>query len=111
MRFSSVQWFGGFYSFWYPGAAPATRAWFVPYHAAFGLYIYTLGLTTASLGILEKLTFLQTGGALGRRAPETILANFLGVVIVVLGGLVVGLAPRPKPRSPDPEQPEYRAIE
>ncbi|GAQ86975.1 hypothetical protein KFL_003230200 [Klebsormidium nitens] len=107
----ALQWLGGCYTFWYPGAAPPTRSWFLPYHASLGIFIYILALTTASQGILEKLTFLQSGGAIGRRSTETILANCLGLVIFALGGVVLALAPRPKPRGPDPDLPEYRPLE
>lgn len=55
----------------------------------FGVYIYALAVATATTGILEKATFLQTNNVISRYSTEALLVNSLGVSIVVLGGFVI----------------------
>lgn len=54
----------------------------------FGVYIYALAVVTATTGILEKVTFLQTNKVISRYSTEALLVNSLGILIVVLGGFV-----------------------
>ncbi|XP_068642718.1 transmembrane ascorbate ferrireductase 2-like isoform X2 [Aristolochia californica] len=56
-----IQWGLGFATFWYPGGSRNSRAALLPWHVFFGVYIYALAIATAATGILEKLTFLQSG--------------------------------------------------
>ena len=53
-----------------------------------GVYIYAFAVVTATTGILEKATFLQTNNVISRYSTEALLVNFLGILIVVLGGFV-----------------------
>lgn len=85
---SFSQWAAGFATFWYPGGSKNSRATLLPWHAYFGFYIYALAIATATTGILEKATFLQTNGVISRFSMEAFLVNSLGVLIVVLGGFV-----------------------
>lgn len=84
-----IQWAAGFATFWYPGGSRNSRVGLLPWHVFFGMFIYALAIATATTGILEKLTFLQTNQVISRYSTEALLANSLGVLIVVLGGLVI----------------------
>lgn len=85
----SIQWIAGFATFWYPGGSRNSRSCLLPWHVFFGLYIYALTLATVSTGILEKATFLQMNNVISRYSSEAFLVNFLGILLVVLGGTVV----------------------
>lgn len=84
-----IQWAAGFATFWYPGGSRNSRATLLPWHVFFGMYTYALAVATATTGILEKLTFLQTNQVISRYSPEALLVNSLGILIVVLGGFVI----------------------
>jgi len=83
-----IQWAAGFATYWYPGGSRNSRATLLPWHVFFGVYIYALAIATAATGILEKATFLQTSKVISRYSTEALLVNFLGILIVVLGGFV-----------------------
>jgi len=87
--FSSFQWAAGFVTFWYPGGSRNSRATLLPWHVFFGVYIYALAVATATTGILEKATFLQTNKVISHYSTEALLVNSLGILMIVLGGLVV----------------------
>ncbi|EOY04270.1 hypothetical protein QUC31_017347 [Theobroma cacao] len=84
-----IQWAAGFATFWYPGGSRNGRAALLPWHVFFGMYTYALAVATATTGILEKLTFLQTNLVISRYSTEALLVNSLGILIVVLGGFVI----------------------
>ncbi|KAJ9173089.1 hypothetical protein P3X46_016263 [Hevea brasiliensis] len=84
-----IQWAAGFVTFWYPGGSRNSRATLLPWHVFFGVYIYALAVATATTGILEKATFLQTNKVISRYSTEALLVNSVGILIVVLGGFVV----------------------
>ncbi|KAK9091158.1 hypothetical protein Sjap_024335 [Stephania japonica] len=83
------QWLIGFATFWHPGGSRNNRSALLPWHVFFGIFIYALAIATATTGILEKLTFLQSNQVISRYSAEALLANSLGVLIVALGGVVV----------------------
>lgn len=85
---SKFQWFFGFIVFFYPGMAPSVRGEVLPWHALSGLFIYGLVVTSTELGFLEKLTFLEKSG-LNKYGPEAFLVNFIGLIVLLLGGSVV----------------------
>lgn len=84
-----IQWAAGFVTFWYPGGSRNSRATLLPWHVFFGVYIYALAVATATTGILEKATFLQTNKVISHYSAEAFLVNSLGILMIVLGGLVV----------------------
>ncbi|KAK9272076.1 hypothetical protein L1049_002445 [Liquidambar formosana] len=84
-----IQLAAGFATFWYPGGSRNSRATLLPWHVFFGVYIYALAVATATTGILEKATFLQTNQVITRYSTEAMLVNSLGILIVVLGGFVI----------------------
>lgn len=105
--FTSVQWGIGFATFWYPGGTRNGRAFLLPWHVFFGLYIYALAVITATTGLLEKATFLQSSSMVLRYSNEAFLINFLGILIVALGGFVVFAVITPGSVKPD----AYRGIQ
>ncbi|KAL6324488.1 hypothetical protein AAG906_013300 [Vitis piasezkii] len=84
-----IQWATGFATFWYPGGSRNSRASLLPWHVFFAVYIYALAVATATTGILEKATFLQSNKVISRYSMEALLVNSLGILIVVLGGFVI----------------------
>ncbi|KAL9249936.1 Transmembrane ascorbate ferrireductase 2-like protein [Drosera capensis] len=84
-----IQWAAGFCTFWYPGGSRTSRAFLLPWHVFFGVYIYALAIATITTGILEKATFLQTAKVITRYSGEALLVNSLGIFTVVLGGFVI----------------------
>ena len=87
--YDASQWAAGFATFWYPGGSRNGRAGLLPWHIFFGIYIYALAIATATTGILEKVTFLQTNNVISRYSGEALLVNSLGILIVALGGFVI----------------------
>ena len=55
----------------------------MPFHKAFGLLLYALEVAVICLGILEKQTFLQSGGV-PRFGAAAMLINLAGVLSVAL---------------------------
>ncbi|XP_020103125.1 probable transmembrane ascorbate ferrireductase 2 isoform X2 [Ananas comosus] len=84
-----IQWGAGFVTFWYPGGSRSSRALLLPWHVFFGAYIYALAVATAVTGLLEKATFLQSNSVISRYSNEALLVNFLGLLLVLLGGTVI----------------------
>ncbi|KAE8709309.1 putative transmembrane ascorbate ferrireductase 2 [Hibiscus syriacus] len=84
-----IQWAAGFLTFWYPGGSRDSRAALLPWHVFFGMYAYAIAIVTATMGILEKLTFLQTNQVISLYSTEALLVNSLGILIVVVGGFVI----------------------
>nr|GMD21262.1 probable transmembrane ascorbate ferrireductase 4 [Ipomoea batatas] len=91
-----AQWMVGFLSFWHRGEVRTTRIQVLPWHVFLGLYTYGLAVVTAETGLLEKLTFLQTNGALLKRCTETMVVNGLGLGLALLSGIVIFAAISPK---------------
>lgn len=79
----------GFAAFLFPGASRSLRAGLLPWHAVFGVFVYSLGIVTAELGFLEKLTFLEFAGTVKRFSGEAFLANCTALAVVLLGASVV----------------------
>ncbi|CAM0903628.1 unnamed protein product [Alopecurus aequalis] len=103
-----IQWIFGFITFFFPGAAPDVRRGALPWHALFGLFVYILTLATSQLGFLEKLTFLESSGAVEKYGPEALLVNFTALVVVLFGAAVVVAAVAPAAKVDEPEG--YAAI-
>lgn len=72
----------------------------LPWHVFFGLFIYVLAVGNATLGFLEKLTFLEAAG-LAKYGSEAFLVNFTAVVTILYGGFVVFSVLSPAPPEDD----------
>ncbi|XP_004496575.1 transmembrane ascorbate ferrireductase 1 [Cicer arietinum] len=83
-----VQWIFGFVVFFYPGGTSSIRRESLPWHVLIGLFVYILAIGTASLGFLEKLTFLENSG-LAKYGSEALLVNFTALITILFGTFVV----------------------
>ncbi|KAL1319348.1 hypothetical protein HN51_071638 [Arachis hypogaea] len=84
-----IQWIFGFVMFFYPGGSESLRSQSIPWHVLFGLIVYVLALGTASLGFLEKLTFLESSAGVAKYGSEALLVNFTAIVTILFGTFVV----------------------
>lgn len=101
----SMQFTVGFVSFLFPGLSQLLRAKYLPLHVYFGLAIFAMAVATALMGITEKLLFKLTGAGYSAFPKEAVLANVLGVSLVVFAVLVIYLATREAyRRQPLPEE-------
>ncbi|KFK29056.1 hypothetical protein AALP_AA7G083000 [Arabis alpina] len=82
------QWLYSFGLFFYPGGSANLRSSVFPWHAILGLFVYILAVGNAALGFLEKLTFLESG-KLDKYGTEAFLVNFMAIVTILFGALVV----------------------
>ncbi|KAE8672347.1 Transmembrane ascorbate ferrireductase 1 [Hibiscus syriacus] len=83
-----IQWIYGFLVFFYPGGSTGLRRESLPWHVLLGLLVYILAVGNASLGFLEKLTFLENSG-LDKYGAEAFLVNFTAIVTILYGAFVV----------------------
>ncbi|KAL0299514.1 UNVERIFIED_CONTAM: Transmembrane ascorbate ferrireductase 1 [Sesamum radiatum] len=83
-----IQWIYGFLVFFFPGGTTAIRSESLPWHVLFGIFVYVLAVGTATLGYLEKLTFLENSG-LAKYGSEAFLVNFTAIVTILFGTFVI----------------------
>lgn len=96
-----LQWLYGFLTFFYPGGTATLRSESLPWHVVFGIFVYVLAVATASLGFLEKLTFLENSG-LEKYGSEAILVNFTAIVTLLFGVFVIlSVLSQPPPPAED----------
>jgi len=89
------QWLAGMVTFLFPGLASHLRASYMPLHTFFGLFIFITACVTALLGITEK-TIFALGSKYQERDPSGVVANWIGLLIVVFCTLVVYLIANPR---------------
>ncbi|KAF7813282.1 transmembrane ascorbate ferrireductase 1-like [Senna tora] len=105
-----IQWIYGFVIFFYPGGDPSLRQVSLPWHIVFGVFVYVLAVATATLGFLEKLTFLETSSPkLAKFSSQALLVNSTAVVTVLFGAFVA-LSVVSRPPAPPPENNDYAPI-
>nr|XP_028595174.1 cytochrome b561 isoform X2 [Podarcis muralis] len=85
--FYFVQWLLGWSFFLFPGASFSLRSRYKPQHVFFGAALLILSVATALLGILEVLLF-NIKETYSSFAPEGVLANTLGLLLVAFGAIV-----------------------
>ncbi|KAK9914243.1 hypothetical protein M0R45_038033 [Rubus argutus] len=83
-----IQWIFGFLVFFYPKGSPALRSESIPWHVVLGLLVYVLAVGNATLGYLEKLTFLESSGV-EKFGSEAFLVNFTALVTLLFGVFVI----------------------
>ena len=83
-----LQWIYGFLVFFYPGGTSEIRHGSHPWHVLFGMVVYILAVATASLGFLEKLTFLESSGV-AKYGSEAFLVNFTAIITALFGVFVI----------------------
>ncbi|XP_048686146.1 transmembrane ascorbate-dependent reductase CYB561 isoform X2 [Caretta caretta] len=83
-----IQWLMGFSFFLFPGTSFSLRSRYKPQHVFFGVFLLVLSIATCLLGIKELLLF-NIQATYSSFVPEGILANVLGLLLIVFG-LVIG---------------------
>ncbi|KAI9091087.1 hypothetical protein K1719_028357 [Acacia pycnantha] len=83
-----IQWLYGFVTFFFPGGSQLVRQGSLPWHVLVGIIVYVLAVGTATLGFLEKLTFLENSG-LAKYGSEAMLVNSTAVITVLFGAFVI----------------------
>ncbi|XWS37829.1 hypothetical protein CRYUN_Cryun19dG0078900 [Craigia yunnanensis] len=83
-----IQWIYGFLVFFYPGGSTGLRSESLPWHVLLGLFVYILAVGNATIGFLEKLTFLESSG-LAKYGSEAYLVNFTAIVTIFYGAFVI----------------------
>ncbi|BAU02343.1 hypothetical protein LR48_Vigan10g077600 [Vigna angularis] len=95
-----IQWIFGFVMFiYYHGVNSSLKSSTLHLHVKMGLFVYVLAVATASLGFLEKLTFMQTSG-LSKHGSEAILVNFTAIITIFYAASVVFSAVSPSSTTP-----------
>ncbi|XP_054827070.1 lysosomal membrane ascorbate-dependent ferrireductase CYB561A3 isoform X2 [Eublepharis macularius] len=99
----SCQWIMGFASFLLPWAPIWLRALYKPIHVFFGSAILSLVLAACISGINEKLFFRLTNSTTpySKLPAEAWFANFLGMLILIYGLLVLWALALPAWKRPD----------
>ncbi|XP_003747797.1 cytochrome b561 [Galendromus occidentalis] len=83
-----LQFLTGLACFLYPGVRKSLRSRFMPIHVFDGTMLFILSICAALMGISEKLVFnggYQNGG------PGPMMGNFIGILIVLFGIMVLFL--------------------
>ncbi|TDG47175.1 hypothetical protein AWZ03_006440 [Drosophila navojoa] len=97
-----LQYVAGFMAFLVPGMRENYKIALMPLHIYFGLFGFVLAIASAVMGLTEKAIFAIPNYSTLPSAG--VLANIIGVLYVVFGGLVVYLATEPSyKRKPIPE--------
>ncbi|KYQ55483.1 Cytochrome b561 [Trachymyrmex zeteki] len=84
------QWFAGYVFFLYPGLKIPLRASYMPLHVFFGIAGFVSAIFTCLLGLNEKALF-ELQDKYSAFESEGILINFIGLLLVLFGGLSVYL--------------------
>ncbi|KAM9493921.1 transmembrane ascorbate-dependent reductase CYB561 isoform 1-T2 [Clarias gariepinus] len=96
-----IQWLLGLGFFLFPWASSVLRRWYLPLHVFFGLVLLAMAVGSSLIGITEKAVF----SGLSSFAPEEVLANVLGLLLVCFGVLVGYVVTREEfRRPPNPEE-------
>ncbi|XP_061567768.1 transmembrane ascorbate-dependent reductase CYB561 [Cololabis saira] len=99
-----LQWVMGLLFFLFPVASAWLRATYLPVHVFCGLMLLVMAIGTSLLGITENLLF-RIMPTYSQFAPEGVLANTLGILLVLFGVLLCHLITREEYRSPpNPEE-------
>uniref|UniRef100_A0A3Q0T3W6 Transmembrane ascorbate-dependent reductase CYB561 n=1 Tax=Amphilophus citrinellus TaxID=61819 RepID=A0A3Q0T3W6_AMPCI len=95
-----LQWVMGLLFFLFPVASAWLRASYLPVHVFCGLALLVMAIGTSLLGITEKLLF-----SIMYFAPEGVLANVSGILMVCFGLLLGYLITKEEyRRPPNPEE-------
>lgn len=113
----TAQWLIGFGTFLLPCSPPSLRSFIKPTHVWMGSIILVLSVVSCISGINEKLLFVLKAGnnetvPYSQLPPEAIVANTLGVVIVVLALVILKILSNQTWRRPEPgsEDVGYRQL-
>ncbi|XP_013874864.1 transmembrane ascorbate-dependent reductase CYB561 [Austrofundulus limnaeus] len=99
-----VQWVMGLLFFLFPAVSSWFRSLYLPVHVFCGLTLLVMAIGTSLLGITEKLLF-SIMSTYSQFAPEGVLANVLGVLLVFYGAVLCYVITREEyRRPPNPEE-------
>ncbi|AWP18390.1 putative cytochrome b561 [Scophthalmus maximus] len=99
-----LQWVMGLMFFLLPVASSWLRAMYLPIHMFCGLVLLVMAIGSSLLGITEKLLF-SIMPTYSQFAPEGVLANVLGIMLVCFGVLLGYLVTKEEyRRPPNPEE-------
>lgn len=97
------QWVAGCVSFLFPGLQAPLRAAYMPLHVYFGVAGFIGAIASCLLGLTEKALFVLPS-TYSAFVAEGLLINFIGLMLIVFGGLCVYLVTHePYRRLPRPE--------
>jgi len=103
-----LQFLFGFMAFLLPKFSDDYRAKYLLIHQYFGSAIFIMAIGTCLLGMTEKL-FFSIKSTYSKFVAEGVLANVLGLILVIFGGLVMLLLTKREFKRP-PDNVEYSAI-
>ncbi|CAG9772189.1 unnamed protein product [Ceutorhynchus assimilis] len=99
----STQFLAGFLSFLYPGISPSLRKAIMPVHVVVGTSAFVMAIVSALTGLNEKAIFTLSDNY-KNFVPEAFVFNFIGLIVVLYGLLVLYLVHDPMyKRDPLPE--------
>ncbi|KAK5856843.1 hypothetical protein PBY51_008411 [Eleginops maclovinus] len=99
-----TQWVMGLMFFLFPVASSWLRASYLPVHVFCGLVLVVMSIGSSLLGITEKLLF-SIMSSYSTLPAEGVLANVLGLVLVLFGVILCYLITREEfRRPPNPEE-------
>jgi len=97
----------GTLSFLYPKLPDAPRANYLVVHVCFGVGVFLMAIMACLTGATEKLLF-SIKPTYPQFVPEGILANSLGMVLILFAGLVLVIVLSPKYKRPVVLSPKYK---
>ncbi|XP_061557496.1 transmembrane ascorbate-dependent reductase CYB561 [Phycodurus eques] len=104
-----AQWVTGLLFFLFPVASSGLRATYLPLHAFCGLVLLALAVGSSLLGITDSLLF-SIMLTYSNFPPEGVLANVLGILLVVFGVLMCYIITREEYRRPPNPEEESLAV-
>uniref|UniRef100_A0AAY4BNW0 Transmembrane ascorbate-dependent reductase CYB561 n=1 Tax=Denticeps clupeoides TaxID=299321 RepID=A0AAY4BNW0_9TELE len=103
------QWLIGLALFLFPWASRWLRSAYLPLHVFFGLGLFGLSIATCLQGITEKMLF-SSPETYSKFDPEGVLANILGLLLLLFGAVVAYVVTHEDFRRPPlPEEEELSA--
>ena len=103
------QWLSGLLAYLLPTLSDENRVKYLSVHQYFGIGTIVLAIASSLLGMTEKLLFsiMKTYKNL---PSEGILANILGITLILFGGLIVHLVTKASYKRQPENAPTYSRI-
>uniref|UniRef100_A0A5K3F591 Cytochrome b561 domain-containing protein n=1 Tax=Mesocestoides corti TaxID=53468 RepID=A0A5K3F591_MESCO len=103
----SLQWVIGLVTFLVPSIPLRLRATILPLHTSMGLFLFCCAIAACISGITEKNFF---GGEYSNLPIASMLSNFMGIFIVVFGGIIFYIVHRHDYRRLEPQRANERGF-
>ncbi|VDL44252.1 unnamed protein product [Hymenolepis diminuta] len=101
---SVYQWVIGLITFLVPSIPMRVRAKVLPLHTYMGLFLFSCALIAVISGITEKNLFSNL--AYRDLPPPALLSNFMGLSVMIFGGIIFYLVHRYDYRRVEPQNGE-----